>query len=165
MSRTLVAPSAAIASAIALSISVSESCTGKELADDLDLFALLRGKLGAAGIGVDLLRLLALLDHLGEQLEQSASVACSLPAVRAAISRSLMAALTMRSVETRRLACALVAACKAAVMVSRMAVSRGFQEEVSNLIEGKDRGKEFCRSNPLFSQENLFSFGLTCGRP
>ena len=42
----------------------------QELANDLDLLALLLCELGAAGVGIDLLRLLALLNHLGEQLEQ-----------------------------------------------------------------------------------------------
>jgi hypothetical protein len=48
------------------------------------------------------------------------------------MSRSLMAALISRSVEMRRLSCALVAAFKAAVTVSRMDVRLGSGRKFPN---------------------------------
>jgi hypothetical protein len=62
---------------------------------------------------------------LAKRSSSSASVASPLPAVRAAMSRSFIAALTSLSVDMRRLSCALVACFKAAVMVSRMESGSG----------------------------------------
>jgi hypothetical protein len=61
-----------------------------------------------------------------------------------------MAALIMRKVEMRRLACALVALFKAAVTVSRIDGKSGFRKEASNLIEGGTPIKGFSADNSLF---------------
>jgi hypothetical protein len=51
----------------------------------------------------------------------------------------------------RRLSCALVAAFKAAVIVSRIENPFGaFPEEASKVIEGINAGKRICRAKLLF---------------
>src|SRR4029079_1369821 len=126
------------------------------------LLALLLGEIGAAGIGVDLLGLLALLDHLGEQLEQLGIGRLRL-ADRA---RSDVAILDRGAHQPERRDASLVLRFGGVLQSSGDGLAHGsraehFREEGSKVMEAKSRGKEFPRFKLLFSQENNSCCGLT----
>ena len=69
MSLSVAASSSLISAEIASPASIFDNCLRHVRGDDLDLLALLRGEVGAAGLLVDVEQFLALLDHLAHDVE------------------------------------------------------------------------------------------------
>ena len=126
---------------------------GEQLADDSDLLALLLGKLGAPRFGIDLLGLLALLDHLGEKIEHLGVGGLAL----AGRARGDVAVLYSRADQPERRHAALVLRPGGMLQGGGDGLAHGvqltlFQEEASKVIERVRSGKGICKVNLLFSQ-------------